>query len=141
MGFDFKNEVIKKSDADLISIYKHSEQYQESYVQEVEEELNKRGIEYTQFKIQNEKRKQVLDELVENGEPGNSTYITIGFISAFLGGFIGIIAGYIYSRSKRTSLSGNRYFLYDQKTRDSGSTMMWIGIVVFIISICYRFSD
>jgi hypothetical protein len=32
MEFDFKNEVVKKSDADLLNIYKKSEQYLESYV-------------------------------------------------------------------------------------------------------------
>jgi hypothetical protein len=82
-----------------------------------------------------------LDELVENGEPGNRTFMTIGFISAFLGGFIGIVAGYVYSRSKRTSLSGNRYYAYDQKTRDYGTAMMWIGIAVFLIAVYYRMSD
>jgi hypothetical protein len=115
MQFDFKNEVAKKSDADLIACYKNAEQYQESYIAEVEEELKRRGIEYGNYKIENERRKQMLDELVEKGEPGNRTFITIGFISAFLGGFIGIVAGWVYSRSKRTSLSGNRYYAYVQK--------------------------
>jgi hypothetical protein len=59
MQFNFKNEIAKKSDADLIDCYKHWEQYQESYIAEVEQELKRRGIEYGHYKIENERRKQI----------------------------------------------------------------------------------
>ncbi|MBC7873862.1 MAG: hypothetical protein H7Y01_07700, partial [Ferruginibacter sp.] len=65
--------------------------------------------------------------------PGDSLYIVLAFISALLGGFIGIIAGVVYNRSKR-----NGYYFYDKKTREKGGLMIIIGAFVLTGTIIWR---
>jgi hypothetical protein len=141
MNFEFKNHFAGTPDADLLKMYKQYDQYQHSFVEELENEMNKRGVDYGKIRVQNEHRKQVLSEILDKGEPGNKTFIIIGFVSACLGGLLGIIAGYIYNQSKRTALSGERYFAYDQKTRDLGAAMMFVGLLVLAFSMFWRFMD
>ena len=141
MNFDFKDHFADKPDADLLQMYKQFDQYQEPFVNELEIEMHKRGIDYATIKLQNQHRKQAMTEILEKGQPGDKIFIILGFISACLGGLLGIVAGYVYNRSKRTGLSGERYFAYDQKTRDLGGAMMFVGLLVFIFSLFWRFMD
>ena len=145
MNADFTSQISEKSDEQLFEILKRPEEYQDTYINLVEKELQKRELNNLQIKAELDRvksdtvrRTQILDELIKDGEPGDPLYITLGFISAFLGGFLGIIAGYIYSNSKRTSLSGAKYYAYDKKTRDKGTAMMIIGLVVLIFSFLYK---
>ena len=145
MNENFTSQVSEKSDKELLDIYKRPEEYQDAYINLVEKELQKRKANHEQIKVElnrikseNARRNEVLDELIKEGEPGSPVFITIGFISALLGGLLGIIAGYIYSSSKRTSLSGTKYYAYDKRTRDFGSAMMIIGIVVLLFSFLYK---
>jgi hypothetical protein len=145
MNENFASQISEKSDEELLHIFKRPEEYQSSYIELVEKELQKREVNHGQIKVEldrikseNIHRNQILDELVKDGEPGDPVFITLGFISAILGGLLGIVAGYIYSNSKRTSLSGAKYYAYDKRTRDFGSAMMIIGIVVLLFSVLYR---
>jgi hypothetical protein len=141
MKFDFHNQVISTSDVELLKIYKDHSQYDYSFIKLVEEEIKNRQLNYIPYKPPDDNRNKILDKLVEKGEPGDSTFIIIGFIFALLGGFLGIVAGFVYSRSKHKSLSGNSYYVYDQRTRDFGSAMIFIGIAVFILSLVIKFTD
>jgi hypothetical protein len=60
-------------------------------------EMEQRGIDFTDLKLRKQHKEAFMLELTEKGKPGDPVYITLGFISALLGGVLGIIAGYIYS--------------------------------------------
>ena len=66
------------------------------------------------------------------GKAGDPIYIALAFLSAFLGGFIGIIAGYIYSQFKQQDNPRGDFFVYNEKTRTMGYAMMVIGAIMFI---------
>jgi hypothetical protein len=74
-------------------------------------------------------------------KPGNTLYIILGFVSSILGGILGIIAGYIYSRSKHKELRDGSYYVYDQRTRDLGTGMMLLGFAVIALTILFKLSD
>ncbi|MCW3074718.1 MAG: hypothetical protein JWP69_1787 [Flaviaesturariibacter sp.] len=139
MPFDFEMQISDKSDKELLQIYKKADEYQDNFIVAIETELEKRNLDFLKAKQQRDKRAEVLDELAQKPERGNTFYIVLGFVSALLGGLLGIIAGYVYSRSKRTSITGNRFFAYDQQTRDLGTVMMGLGVIVMALSILSRF--
>ena len=100
MNMDFKEQVRRKTDDELLSIYIDSDDYQEGYVQEVHEELKRRNVVLDIFEKEKQEKQQAKDESMMQGKAGDPIYIALAFLSAFLGGFIGIIAGYIYSQFK-----------------------------------------
>jgi hypothetical protein len=99
MNENFASQISEKSDKELLDIFKRQEEYQDTYIDLVEKELQRRELNHQQIKTE-------LDQIkIENA----------------------------HSNSKRASLSGNKYYAYDKRTRDFGSAMMVIGIVVLLI--------
>lgn len=138
MDIDFKEQIATKTDQELIDIYVNQEDYQDSFVNAAVEELTKRNISpdtYQQERITQERIKQekLINETPEKGIPGNPIYVGLAFISAFLGGLIGIIAGYIYSQSKKEG-----HYVYNEKTRIHGQIMMIVGIFVLIATLVWQ---
>jgi hypothetical protein len=133
MKIDFSKQVTSKTDQELIDIFINPQDYQESFVQVVTEELKRRNVNLENYQQEKDKKQKVLSETLENGKPGDPTYITLGFIFAGLGGFIGIIAGYIYSQS-RNKTTPEKYYVYNEQTRKKGVIMMFVGFFVFVIT-------
>ncbi|MBI5857130.1 MAG: hypothetical protein HZB42_05730 [Sphingobacteriales bacterium] len=133
MDFDFKEQLKAKTDQELIDIYVNQDGFQENFVSAAIEELQLRKINIEEFRKEKELNEIRGLEKKFTGIPGNSVYITLAFISAFLGGIIGIIAGYVYSQSKKEG-----YYVYDAKTRGYGKIMFIIGIFVLAGTIAWR---
>ena len=93
---NFQEHIINKSNKDLIEIYVNADNYQPEFVNQVYEELTKRGVSLDQYIAENEAKSHTLKLLLEQGRKGNEVYLILGFISAFLGGIMGIIAGYTF---------------------------------------------
>ena len=140
MVFNFQNEIENKSDDELLKIYRDFDQYQEEYIEIVAKELDRRGVDFSNLKLQRQHKEAFIAEQLEKGKPGDPVYITLGFIFAFFGGLIGIIAGYVYCRSKNKELGDGTHYYYDLKTRNLGTGMMLLGISVLVISLLYKFT-
>jgi hypothetical protein len=136
MEFDFKDQLKAKTDEELTDIYVNQDDFQKDFVSAAVEEMKQRKINIEEFQKQKELKEIRNLEKKSTGIPGNPTYITLAFISAFLGGFIGIIAGYIYSESKKEG-----YYVYDEKTRKYGKIMFIIGIFVFVAAIAWKLDN
>ena len=80
------------------------------------EELYKRNVSIEHFKQEREEKEKIKAEQQGKGIQGDSLYMTLAFISAFLGGLIGIIAGIVYSQSKKDG-----HYVYNEKTRKQGN--------------------
>jgi len=137
MKFDFTEQVVNKTDQELIQIFTNPQDYQADFVKVVTEELNKRGINEEKYQQEKDQRERIKKEQLEKGRPGDPVYMTVGFISAGLGGLIGIIAGIVYSQSK---IKGTSHYVYNEETRKKGILMMFIGIFVFLILSIWKFS-
>jgi hypothetical protein len=142
MNTDFRKQAAIKTNEELLSIYGNADDYQEEFIDAVISELGKRnltidGINQEREKIKQEKALEI-DSAIETGQQGSSTNMTIGFISACLGGLIGIYAGYHYSKSHKINSKGEKCYTYNESTRRQGSLMMIIGIFVFIIVLAWK---
>jgi len=137
---NFQEDIVTKTNQDLIEIYVNADNYQPEFVNQVYEELTKRGVSLEQYIAEKEAKSHASNLLLEQGRKGNEVYLILGFISAFLGGIIGIIVGYTFSQSKLYGPSGERFYTFDKQTRDKGRIMMTIGVFVFLIIMTWKFS-
>jgi len=80
-------------------------------------------------------RNQKLSKL-RQGEAGDKLWIAFGFFTAILGGFLSLILGNIYFKSKKTLPNGEQVYTYDEKTRNSGRLMSNIGLIVLAFWTC-----
>lgn len=138
MNFDFQSQIKIKTDDELLNIYRDFDQYQDNYLEIVSKELETRGIDFTNLKLRKQHKEEFMLEQLEKGKPGDPVFITLGFISALLGGILGIIAGYVYSQSKNKDWGDGTYYYYDLRTRNFGTGMMLLGLFVLIISFLYK---
>jgi len=138
MKFNFQDQVTSKSTEDLLDIYSNGDQYQEEYVRLIQNELAKREVDLTTYNLKKQHKEIFMKKLAENGKAGDPVFIALGFISALLGGVLGIAAGYIYSQTKSKELGDGTHYYYDEKTRKLGSGMMVLGIVVLIFTIVLK---
>jgi hypothetical protein len=139
MNTDFSEHVKIKTDQELIDIYLNAEDYQEDFVKAAVEELEKRNVNINNIRSEKQAKQKITQEQYAKGRKGNELYIVICFVSAFLGGIIGIVGGYVYSQSKHSDEFGTKYYVYDKATRDKGKIMMVIGLFVFVGLLGWRF--
>ncbi len=135
MAINFEEQVAIKTEQELIDIYINQEEYQQSFVNAAVGEMAKRNISLDPYLEKRSQREKTIAETLERGVPGDPAFIVLTFISAFLGGFLGIIGGFIYSQSKKDG----RYF-YNESTRKKGRIMLVTGIIVLIATLAWKFS-
>lgn len=68
-------------------------------------------------------------------ESGNSLWTIVGYISALLGGLLGIVIGLTLWRAKKILPNGERIFIYKPSDRWHGMVISIIGIGIFILII------
>ncbi|MGJ8684071.1 MAG: hypothetical protein ACSHWW_05590 [Nonlabens sp.] len=79
-------------------------------------------------------RKTRLDELSQP-EKSQKAFIYAGYIFALLGGFIGMIIGYMLWTSKKTLPDGKQIFNYSAKDRRQGLTLFIVSVVFFLFYV------
>ena len=82
----------------------------------------------------NKKRLNELSKTEVNQKP----WIIAGYIFAFLGGFLGLIIGYVLITSKKNLPNGQRIYSYNNVDRKHGKTIFYIGIVMLSFYILLR---
>ena len=75
-------------------------------------------------------KKQRLEELAKP-EGNQRPWIIGGYFFAFMGGFVGLVIGYLLFTSKKTLPNGEKVFSYAKKDRIQGKYIFYIGLVVF----------
>ncbi len=93
-------------------------------------ELKKRGIEINE-KLDAVIKENRLKEL-KHEETGSGIWTIVGYISAFLGGIIGIAIGLSLWKSKKTLPSGDRMNVFDSSARLNGMYITILGIIMMI---------
>ncbi len=132
----FENKVIEKTDQELSDIFLKAKEYQPEYIALVEQEMiNRKMPNYELLKSRKQKIEEKENEEIEYGRDGQPIWIALYFISALLGGIIGIIAGYNYAFSERENSKGEKYYKFTKETRNMGMMMFFLGLLVLIIAI------
>lgn len=79
-------------------------------------------------------RKARIEAIAEPEEERKGT-IWIGYLSALLGGIIGIAIGWNLISSKKMLPTGGQVYTYQKSDRNHGLRILLLGIVMFIVSI------
>ncbi len=82
-------------------------------------------------------RKQRIDDLTKP-EEGHSVWIYAGYISAFLGGLLGLAIGAHITTSKKTLPDGQVLHRFSEKDRKHGKRILVIGLIMFPAAIIIR---
>lgn len=73
-------------------------------------------------------------------EGSQRTWILIGYLTALLGGFLGIFIGWHLSSFRKTLPDGNRVYAYSNADRKQGSRIFVLGVIVMAAWVLYRVS-
>ena len=91
-------------------------------------------------------KKARIETIAEPEEEDWGT-IWLGYVSALLGGIIGIAIGWNMRSSRKTLPTGEQVYKYQESDRKHGLRILILGIVIFIVSIyecisfCLRILD
>jgi len=78
-----------------------------------------------------------IEELKEPDAP-QTTWIIIGYITAFLGGILGLFIGWHLSSYKKTLPNGEKVYAYLDNDRKQGKRIFYISIVVLCATVIAR---
>jgi len=131
---DFREIIKEKSDEELTDIFIKNSGYQESFMEQVQEELVSRKIPIESLQKFREEQNTIDVSKLEQGEQGSQVWIVLGFLASIVGGLWGIFAGYNYAYSKHT-FKGKQYYIYNESTRKYGKIMLAWACTVFVISL------
>ncbi|GAB4030349.1 hypothetical protein [Spirosoma jeollabukense] len=82
-------------------------------------------------------RKARIETIAKPEEEHRGT-IWIGYLSALLGGVIGIAIGWNMVSSRKTLPTGEQVYTYQKSDRKHGVRILLLGIVMFIVTIYLR---
>jgi hypothetical protein len=129
------------SDEELIDVISKSDEWNKFDVSLAKKLLRDRGQEITPLKIE-EIKKQRITELAKP-EKSQSGYIILGYITALLGGLLGVFVGWHLLTYKKVLPDGNRVYVYSENDRKQGNRILILGLVFFIfwfgVKILFRF--
>ena len=118
------------SDNELVDVLQSPDEWSKQDYILARQLLTKRGKVFSDEELQ----KMKLERLNEQRKPEKNSrlWMIAGFISAFLGGLLGIYIGWSIMSSMKTLSNGESVYQYDLKDRKLGRTMFIIGITSFL---------
>lgn len=83
-------------------------------------------------------RAERINELAKP-EKDQKTWVLFGYIFALLGGFFGVITGYVLWTSQKTLPNGQTVYTYSDKDRGHGKIILILSIIVLLGCIAANF--
>lgn len=99
--------------------------------------LTKRGETINEKLLASLKNKRLKN--LSQPETNQQLWIVTGYILAFLGGFLGLLIGYILRTSKKTLPNGEKIYAYSKSDRLHGFYIFGIGLISTPIYFYYKF--
>jgi hypothetical protein len=130
---DKDNYLLGFSTEELMEIVEKQDEWSPDDYMRAQQILRDRGHSVDTTRL-NKMKEQRLEEL-RQPEAVSPLWVTIGYITAILGGFLGIFMGWALSNAKKTLPNGERVYSYDEASRRTGRNMMFMGILFFIINL------
>lgn len=121
------------SDKELLEILEKYDEWSNFDYLLAQKILKQRGKEVDVKTLSSLKYKR-LDILAQPESVGTS-YLTVAYISAFSGGVLGIVFGYVIMNATKTLPDGNKVFSYTSKDRAHGKTVFYIGCIIASIAV------
>lgn len=98
--------------------------------------LTDRGVEVTENQIHHLNTERIKE--LSKPDKDQKGWIILGYILAFLGGYLGILIGFHLTSHKKTLPNGERIYAYSPQDRKHGKQIMIIGTVFAIIGLIIR---
>jgi hypothetical protein len=124
------------SDDELIEVIVKNNEWSEFDVALSQKILTDRGIDVKTLNI-SEKREERIEELSEP-EGGQTFWIIIGYVSALIGGFFGLLIGYFLWKTMRKIPDGTKVPNYHETVRSHGKNIFFISLIIFPVSVFLR---
>ena len=137
---DFEDHYLNDySDRELLKILKKPD---ESSIEDIiitKQLLKLRGIPIAENALEEMKQDRLVE--LQKGKSGNPTKMLTYLVLLVAGSFLfspfaiiaGIGMGWYYWKDKSIDVDGNRYFTFDQKTRNFGFAMLVVSVIIVII--------
>ena len=125
--------LLQFSDQELIEVLEKSDEWNKFDVELAHKLLKERGTEITAENLK-EIRSSRIAELSKPDE-SQRIYIIVGYITAFLGGVLGVFIGWHLATFKKTLPNGSRVYAYSDYDRKQGNRILSIGVIAIIIYI------
>ncbi|WP_395062320.1 hypothetical protein [Flavobacterium sp.] len=127
--FSFSNE-------ELYDIILKQDEWNEFDYSLAKKLLSERGKPIDEALIKSLKKQRLND--LSKPEENQKPWIITGYIFAIMGGFFGIIIGYVLMTSKKNLPNGQRIYSYHANDRQHGKMIFYIGIVLLPFYIILR---
>lgn len=124
------------TDDELIEVITKSDEWNKFDISLAKKLLKDKGKEITPEKIKEIKRQRILE--LSKPEEGQKGYIILGYITAFLGGLLGIFIGWHLLTYKKTLSNGNRIYAYSENDRKQGNRLLTIGYIFLAFWLLVR---
>lgn len=121
---------------ELVDVVSKSDEWNKFDVSLAKKILKNKGRELTPEEIEKIKQQRILE--LSQPEEGQKIYIILGYLTAFLGGFLGIFIGWHLLTYKKTLPNGNRIFAYSTNDRKQGNRITIIGGISLVFWIIIR---
>jgi len=125
------------TDKELLELIAASDEWSAFDVSLAERLLKERGKEVTPEEIKKIKTNRIIE--LSKPEESQRVYIIIGYITAVLGGFLGVFIGWHLLTFKKTLPNGNRIYAYSENDRKQGNRILIIGGFFLVIWLLFRF--
>lgn len=116
---------------ELTDVLLNSEQWSELDVKLAQQLLQKQGMSVTDDTIKLLKQQQI--QHLRQKETASRLLLSFAYMSAILGGLLGMFIGIYLWRSKRTLSNGERLFVYRDEDRRNGLIITILGFIILII--------
>lgn len=124
------------SDDELIDVVSKSDEWNKFDVSLAKKLLKERGKEITTEEIENIKQQRIIE--LSEPEESQKGYVILGYLSAFLGGLLGIFIGWHLLTYKKILPNGNRIYAYSENDRKQGNRILIIGIIFLVFWIAIK---
>lgn len=141
----FEEQIAKKTEEELKEIVINDEKYQFEFVSLAEKELLNREIPIDSVLESRKLKYENIIASLEKGKKANFLLVLFSYfgVSAFNYGKFGsgmffMFLAYSWAFSKK-KFKGESYFVYDEKSRQDGKNLLFIGSISLITSFYYLF--
>ena len=124
------------TDDELIEVITKSDEWNKFDISLAKKLLKDKGKEITPEKIEEIKGQRIIE--LSQPEEGQKGYIILGYITAFLGGLLGIFIGWHLLTYKKTLPNGNRIYAYSDNDRKQGNRILTIGYIFLAFWLLVR---
>jgi hypothetical protein len=127
--FSFSND-------ELLKVLIEKNEWNEIDVLLSEKILTERGITIDYNELSEQRKSRNIELSKPKG--GQFGWIIVGYISAILGGFLGLVIGYFIWKAKNTLPNGQKVPAYSEKSRKHGVAIFLISLIVFPTMVLLR---